>query len=375
MPTRKGAPVRERTWHTNQERILHFLGWLKNEIGFDISDLDIALMADMTNLDEFLTWQLTTRGNGYAYGVSFCAAAANVAKWLYGKDSKRAKYRDCDPVLDIRDAQAQLALGIEEDRRTTSTEAFSEKLLDLSACEEIVAYLRECCSERTACGTQRSTRAIIKAWQNYLIIAGLTYTPVRQFEFTILELEKNLKRELDGWWVTLAVDEHKTGSKTKKGREYPLFSGAMKEQLTRDLDEYVNRIRPLANPQHNFLFFQRGNHRSPQSSGRPISDSVHLSGLVPRVMLRASALLFGEENAKRTSPHDFRRIFCTWLYTYGNAEEQEVYAEVMGHSVEQAHLTYVLLKSRDKTVKVDDSRRSIDERSIQMKAQHPRWIA
>jgi integrase len=74
-------------------------------------------------------------------------------------------------------------------------------------------------------------------------------------------------------------------------------------------------------------------------------------------MLRASALLFGEENAKRTSPHDFRRIFCTWLYTYGNAEEQEVYAEVMGHSVEQARRTYALVRSRDKTVKVDDVRR------------------
>jgi hypothetical protein len=48
MPTRKGAPIRERSWHTNQERILHFLGWLKNEISFDISDLDIALMADKT---------------------------------------------------------------------------------------------------------------------------------------------------------------------------------------------------------------------------------------------------------------------------------------------------------------------------------------
>jgi hypothetical protein len=92
---------------------------------------------------------------------------------------------------------------------------------------------------------------------NYLIIAGLTYTPVRQFEFTILELDKNLKREADGWWVTLTVDEHKVGSKTKKGREYPLFSGAMKEQLTRDLDEYVNKIRPLADLQH-ISYFSSG---------------------------------------------------------------------------------------------------------------------
>src|SRR3712207_8306399 len=51
-----------------------------------------------------------------------------------------------------------------------------------------------------------------------IFIAILTFTPVRQREIRELQIGKNLARGPDGWWVTLNADEHKTGSKTGKGR-------------------------------------------------------------------------------------------------------------------------------------------------------------
>jgi integrase len=78
--------------------------------------------------------------------------------------------------------------------------------------------------------------------------------------------------------------------------------------------------------------------------------------------------LYGKANAKSPSPHDFRRIFCNWLYTYGTLEEQELYAELMGHSVEEARRTYAMVASRTKTERVDDAFRVVEARASRIQA-------
>lgn len=383
VPARKtDSAIREVSWATYKYEILHFLGWLHhdttgtapnlccpvNRSKKSLDELDITLMADKEVLNEYLTWHFSVRGNGCRQGLNVCTTALNIAKWHYGKDSKRAKFADCEQVLDIREIQSILSINSKTDRRTTSPQALSEKLLEFEQCQEIVKYLRLCCAEKTKCGDKRNQRTVINAWQNYLLLAILTYTPVRQREIREMELGKSLKREETGWWVTLTADQHKTGSKTGKSRAYPLFAGPMKEQLTHDLDTYVNKWRPLAQLSHNYLFFLRGSSNSPTSRGLPIPTSDYLSHLIPRQVLRVTASLYGKENVKTPSPHDFRRIFCNWLYTYGTLEEQESYAELMGHSVEEARRTYALVESRTKTERVDVAFKAVEERARRIQA-------
>lgn len=190
----------------------------------------------------------------------------------------------------------------------------------------------------------------------------MTYTPVRQKEIREFQIGKNLRRDEDGWWVRLSPNEHKTGSKTGKGREYPLFPCQWKERLTKDLDVYINKWRSLANLNHEYLFFRQGGVKNRAVRGEPIPDSRYLSGLIPKLFLKASASLYGRENAKHPSPHDFRRICATWVCKYGTPEEVAIYAEIMGHSVDVLLKTYQQCSSRDKTEQAEAAFAKIKQR-------------
>ncbi|MEP0873921.1 site-specific integrase [Trichocoleus desertorum AS-A10] len=157
-----------------------------------------------------------------------------------------------------------------------------------------------------------------------------------------MELGRTLFREPDGYVIKLRPEDRKTGSKTGKEREFCLPS-----ILTDDLDEWLNVWRPKVLTDHNRLFLKL-NTREPKSFGQPYDDS-RIGELVSQTMYTATGHLFGEP--KRTTPHDFRRIAITWQRKYGNREQDEALAEMMGHSVREGDRTYSQLTSRDKTDK------------------------
>jgi integrase len=372
MPARKGEPaLRERSFKCRREHILYFLGWLHHDTSRTfkhlscpldkskktLEDLDITLMIYRETLEKYIGWHLTTKGNGYGFCVQIGAAALAIAKWNFSVNEaapRQARFDDCRDVLNVRAVMSELKPESKKDRRTTSREALSEKLLEMEQCQEIVEYLRRCCAERTAQGHKRSNTRIIDSWQDYLICSILTYTPVRQREIRELELGKTLIREADGWWVKLSPSQHKTGSKTGKGREYPLFPCHLKERFNKDLDDYINKWRALENLDHNFLFFIRGTDaQKRQGRGEPIHQANHLSRLIPKLIFKITGILYGLENAKATTPHDFRRIFETWLFKYGTPEDIEIYTEILGHSPEEARKTYQQVTSREKTERAE----------------------
>ncbi|MBD2036594.1 hypothetical protein H6F76_16400 [Leptolyngbya sp. FACHB-321] len=94
--------------------------------------------------------------------------------------------------------------------------------------------------------------------------------------------------------------------------------------------------------------FLRLNLRTIENFGEPYEGS-RLGDVVVRTMYTATGHLFGEP--KRTSPHDFRRIAITWQLKYGNREQDEALAEMIGHSVRESDRTYSQLTSREKTDK------------------------
>jgi integrase len=51
-------------------------------------------------------------------------------------------------------------------------------------------------------------------------------------------------------------------------------------------------------------------------------------------MACVTAHLYGIEQAKWTTPHDFRRIIATWVCTYGEPKHLPIFAELLGHSMD-----------------------------------------
>jgi integrase len=318
-----------------------------------LEELKLEMMADREWLDEFIAWGINDRKNGYGWATLIGAAALNVAKWKHYKHSKLAKYRDIQEIEDIRALLLEIAHKRErEPRRTTSKEMLEEKLVTFEQCTDVVKYLRKCCApQRTAfrkgqgknhAGRKRSDEAIMLSWLRYLVVAILTYCPIRQRELRDLELGKTLFREEDGYVVRLRPEDHKTGSKTGKDREF-----ALPAHLTADLDEWLNVWRPKISTGHQRVFIHVSS-KSGQKLGQPY-DGVKLSEIVTHTMYTATGVLYGDP--KRTSPHDFRRIAITWQRKYGNRNQDEALAEMMGHSVKEADRTYSQLTSRERTEK------------------------
>jgi integrase len=371
VPERRGEPkIRSISWQNYKKHYLRFLGWQLHVEQQDWSSLNLHSMANEPILNSYLKWH-SKRGNSVNYLVGICAAALNVAKCVYGAEFPGTAWENIPPVKTIREISKTFSKAAKDDEnlRTVSQKALEDKLLELDQCIEIVKYLRQCCAVKNYGGKLRPNKSIIDSWQDYLLVSSLTFTPVRQLEIRNLEIGKNLTREADGWWVNLTSQEHKTGSKTGKGRSYPLFAGSMKDLLTRDLDEYVNKWRPIENLPHQYLFFLRGGNQHPECRGLPIPDAKHLSKLIPTLMFRMTAIVFGPENAKHPSPHDFRRIFVTWLYRYGSYDEWIIYAEVLGHSIETAMKTYSKLTSRDRTEGANAAYHKVAQRAQQKQAE------
>ncbi len=345
-PDRKDPQMRGTTLESRWISIASFLGWLHRVEDVPVEDLDITQITNIPKLSYFIAWGINERGNGYAWAMNIAKAALCVAKWKYGPDSVKPHYQDIEEIEAIRLKMNELESKRKtEPKRSASPEALKEKLLSLEQCLEVICYLKRCCAPRTKGYVKRPEIAIIQSWQRYLLISILTFCPVRQRELRELEVGRTLFREQDGYWVKLSPDDHKTGSKTGKGREYPLPA-----ELTADLDEWLGVWRPKIPTEHNLVFISLPNAKN-KTPGQPLNKHT-LGSLVTRTMFNATDYLFGE--AKRTTPQDFRRIAITWMYKSGDPNQREALAEVMGHSVKVAMTIYSQLTSKDVTEKAKD---------------------
>lgn len=352
---RQDPPLRAVTFRTRRSDILRFLGWLKQYKGFLLEDLCLELMADRDLLEEFVCWGINERGNTYAWAGQAAAASLNIAKWLHHKRSKKLLYEDVTAITTLRDYGRDL----DHKRKVQGTNIEAEKeekFLTFAECEQLVAYLKQCCAPRRkyyredgSCRStnKRSDRAIISAWQHYLIVAILVYCGLRQREIRELELGKTLFREADGYWVKQAPEDHKIGSKTGKGKEFRL-----PEHLTEDLDEWFKVWRPKMPLQgHNQVFALMGSQARPEAMGKPFTESL-LGNFVTRRVYKATSFLFQEP--KRVNPHFFRNLVITHQRKHGDPSQKEPLATMMGQSVETADKTYNLMTRRERTAKVQN---------------------
>lgn len=341
VPERKKPPITERTFKGYCDSVVWFLGWLHNIQGEALESLSLAHFADFTLLKQFISWGINRRGNGYGWATNTGYASMAVAKWL-NPQSKSRDFRDIPQVEEIREYVRYLR---EQHRDEDSRQNLDQKRLTFQEAQQVVEYLKQCCAPFDKYGDDRSERAVMCSWQRYLIVAILTYCPVRQREIRELTLNKTLFREADGYWVKLTARQHKAGRKSRKGREYPL-----PKHLTADLDTWLKEWRPKVLTAHHLVFVQMGSNRCPENLGQPL-NAGNMSDLVANAAHNATAVLFNEP--RDTTPHVFRRIAITYQRRYGRPEQREALAELMGHTVEEADRTYNEESIREKSQKAE----------------------
>ena len=241
VPHRRNTKMRKITFQNHKERSLDFLGWLKNIKGWK-KVLKIELIENIELLNGFLSWGIDERGNTSGWAQGFCETALNVAKWRHCHESKSPRYRDIKIVEEIRMIKNDLAIRYEGEKKANKRKRVPEKEMTMEQCIEIVKYLRKCCATRDSFGAKRSGIAVLRAWLRYLIIAILTYCPVRQREIRELEINRTLFREPDGYRVILLPDDNKTGDE----RDFKL-SDMLAPEVVTDLDEWFEFWQPQTN--------------------------------------------------------------------------------------------------------------------------------
>ena len=352
LAKRQGKVLRDISYSNNERHVLCFLGWLKNIRGWQLDSLSLELMANKETVDEFITWAINEKGNAYGWATKIAITAQTVIKWLHHRRSNKPGYLDIEQLEVMKAYTRELEA---EHKSEPSQLAIDEKLITFEQCQKVVEHLRKCCAPLQSDGAQRPEMGIMRSWQRYLIIAILTYCPIRQREIRELELGKTLfkeriKTELGfekfSYVVRLSPDDHKTGSKTGKGREFDL-----PDEVVKDLEEWLTVWRPKIKTEHDLVFTQLGSNEKPDSIGTPLTASG-LSGMVKRTMYRVTSLLF--EEPKRTTPHIFRNIAITWQRQHGSQEQREPLAELMGHDPKTADDIYDQTTSREKTKKAKD---------------------
>jgi integrase len=317
-----------KNYHASIERVLGFEATVQ---GRAIDALSLLDLLDQSVLQAFVQWSRDR-------GMSSNTIKANLdvvipmAQWQFYLSTPNENYRNPEPIKAIRSYLKTIAID-HGDRPLVSDEACAERALTTQQCWEILAYLGWRCKDLE--NQQGITNQVVDAWMDYLIIAFLVTTAVRQRE--VREMQRQyLSREDNVIIVTLPPEGHKNGSKTGRGREYPLFVGPMQITLTTDLQYYLEHIRPQ-NLDHDFLFFIRQNVTKPRGQrrrGDAICVESYLSNTVSALIACITTHLYGIEQAKWTAPHDFRRIIATWVCTYGEPKHLAIFAELLGHSME-----------------------------------------
>ena len=315
-------------YHESIERVF---GFEKTTQGRAIEALALLDLLDQSVLQAFVQWS-RDRGMSSNTIKTTLAAVIPVAQWQFHLSKPDENYSNPEPVKVIRSYLKTIVIDY-GDRPLVSDEACAERALTRQQCWEILTYLGWHCKDLEK--QQGITDQAIDAWMDYLIIAFLVTTGGRQRE--VREMQRQyLTLEGNVIIVTLPPEGHKNGSKTGRGREYPLFVGPMQIALTTDLQYYLEHIRPQ-NLDHDFLFFIRRNFTTPSGQrrrGEAIDDEGYLSSTVSKIIACATAHLYGIEQAKWTTPHDFRRIIATWVCTYGEPKHLPIFAELLGNSME-----------------------------------------
>lgn len=259
VENRQDDALRPITCSKHKKNILYFLGWLKSIEGETVKlkvangqkltseeqsileslgALSLEPVANLSLLKRFVAWGINKRSNKYGWAETVAKASLSVAKFLHAEGAPN-DYRGVETVDQLRRyiniKLTPKAKAEAESADTTSKEMTHEQ------CVAVAQRLRQACAPKRAKAHRRSIRAILLSWQRYLIIAILTYCPLRSRELRELELNKTLFKEKDGYWLKLKPEYSKTGKPRKVN-----LTEWLPANVIADLDEWLTIWRPQA---------------------------------------------------------------------------------------------------------------------------------
>ena len=193
-PARKAHPLREQTFRTYRNSILCILGWQQNIQARDLNQLSLEQVTNLEQLETFLQWGEHERGNKTGWAINIMQAAICVAKWWASQSHPE---NQSSIIVPLQDYSRMLH------HQYSNREIIDKKTITFEESIQVVEYLKQCCAPLHKSGSPRAETALLKAWQRYLIIALLVYSPLRQNETRALEWARSLCREKDGYWIRL----------------------------------------------------------------------------------------------------------------------------------------------------------------------------
>jgi integrase len=245
-------PIKPSTFNNDEQSILCFLGWYKQQ--YPDLELHLELLTDVDSIDRYTIWAVENRSVSHSTGVSMAKTAIAIAKWLnYGKSTRR-NWSDVQEILDLKDLRNEFAEKYKKEKQHFETDKWALKELTHEEAREVVEYLRKMCApyigshyqesdEVIKYSQKRDISAVTRTWQTYLIVKIFVYCPVRQEEVRNLKLGETLFREEDEYgnpYYVVKLDEHKRSTLTGKLRHYRLPT-----ILTEDLDLWIYKWRPI----------------------------------------------------------------------------------------------------------------------------------
>ncbi|MGV0027304.1 hypothetical protein [Phormidesmis priestleyi] len=271
-------PIRRLTLGLYHEGIERILGFQKQQ-GVSLNQLSLQQLLEPSVLKAHEKW-LRDRGISSNTIKADIRTAIPVAQWAFTRSFPTEDWHNPESVKTVRGYVK--AVVDRKDRPHASQEAFEEREISLDQCWEILKYLGWRCKDLEK--KYGMTAKVIDAWMDYLLLAFLITTGGRQREARQLTFEKISVESNGDVIIELRSEDHKTGSKTGKGREYPLFVGPMQQELTADLLYYRNHVHPEnLKHDHNYVFFTRKNRTTGEKRSRrgdPISGAIAVINLV-----------------------------------------------------------------------------------------------
>ena len=301
-PARKTRPLREPTFRTYGNSILCILGWQQNIQAKDLNQLSLEQVTDLEQLKTFIQWGEQQRGNKTGWAINITQAAICVAKWWASQSHPE---NQSSTIVSLQQYSQTLH------HQYSNRETIDSQAITFEESIQVVEYLKQCCAPLHKSGSPRAETALLKAWQRYLIVALLVYSPLRQSEIRALEWTCSLYREKDGYWVRLHSSKFSLPNESSPSEDLRLPT-----HLTEDLDKWIEEFRAKIDTEHGYVFIRTGSGREAKTLGKPLG-AHDLSTLVSTAIYKATSVLF--ESPKRGTPHVLRRNFATYL---GRLEER-----------------------------------------------------
>ncbi|HEY9881474.1 MAG TPA: hypothetical protein V6D29_23675 [Leptolyngbyaceae cyanobacterium] len=252
-PTPKVEVLNESTLKNQVEAISCFLGWYVNILGNSPEDINLSLLLEVELIEDYNDWRIGNRNTSHASGIRLVSIAIGIAKWKYFHQTERRNFTDIAVIEMLRELQAEWSDEYKLEQQASRAEKWPHKELTHDQLRDVALRLRQDCGrywgitdKRTGKrikGNQRHPFAVVNSWLTYLLVLIFVFLPVRQQEVRGHILGETIWRNVDeqdkAYYVVSVM--HKNFSRTGRRRTYKL-----PDLLTKELDYWINEIRPMA---------------------------------------------------------------------------------------------------------------------------------